>query len=459
MSDENQSQKIQKHHHNFQFSVGIFLIIIIAVYILFHLFSSITKKNVTTYEVNLGSIVERNFYQAMAIRQEAVYNADKNGMVYYYGGNKSRVGVKSLIYAVDTSGDMITRLTDRTGDFRTITGEELLDLNPRIDNYLGSFQETGFNSTYSFKTDVEDYLTDILVRDLSGTFSAEIDAAKARGTYFDYRAPRPGFLVYTLDGYEGKDISNFSGTDFNALGLNSQNLRTREKIASGDPAYKLILSDDWQLIIPVDKRRYEEFMDQNTLQIRFNQDDSKTWTNVSVMEREGAYYLVLSLDDSMERYANQRFVNIELLIDEKEGLKIPNSALVEKEFYVIPKKYFYAGGNSTEPGIMVRNDRGDNFIIPNIYNENEDSYYISTEDLTAGDKIIRENSNDAFTVGETAVLKGVYNINKGYTVFRAVEVLYTNEDYTIVRNRKSYSIALYDHIVLNADLVKENEII
>lgn len=62
-------------------------------------------------------------------------------------------------------------------------------------------------------------------------------------------------------------------------------------------------------------------------------------------------------------------------------------------------------------------------------------------------------------VGETQPLEGVYNINKGYAVFRKVDILEQNEDYCIVSDESPYGLAVYDHIVLDSSAVNENDII
>ena len=46
-----------------------------------------------------------------------------------------------------------------------------------------------------------------------------------------------------------------------------------------------------------------------------------------------------------------------------------------------------------------------------------------------------------------------------YAVFKQIEPVQRNEDYTIIRTGTSYGLALYDRIVLQGDRVKENEII
>ena len=56
-------------------------------------------------------------------------------------------------------------------------------------------------------------------------------------------------------------------------------------------------------------------------------------------------------------------------------------------------------------------------------------------------------------------LKGVYNINRGYALFRLINILYEYGDYCIISDKMSYGVTLYDHIILNGGDVKENQII
>lgn len=60
---------------------------------------------------------------------------------------------------------------------------------------------------------------------------------------------------------------------------------------------------------------------------------------------------------------------------------------------------------------------------------------------------------------DVETLYGVYNINKGYAVFREVTVIDANEEYCIVESNNLYGLAAYDYIVLNADEVTEDQIV
>lgn len=69
---------------------------------------------------------------------------------------------------------------------------------------------------------------------------------------------------------------------------------------------------------------------------------------------------------------------------------------------------------------MVQQEDGSAVFQPvNIYdNSGEGEVYVSREDLSEGDILIMPESNDTYTVGKTMSLQGVYNINKGYAVFK-----------------------------------------
>ena len=62
------------------------------------------------------------------------------------------------------------------------------------------------------------------------------------------------------------------------------------------------------------------------------------------------------------------------------------------------------------------------FVPAGIIKVTDTNCYISTEntDIAAGDKLIKPDSNETCEVSNKEKLLGVYNINKGYTVFRTL---------------------------------------
>ena len=60
---------------------------------------------------------------------------------------------------------------------------------------------------------------------------------------------------------------------------------------------------------------------------------------------------------------------------------------------------------------------------------------------------------------DIAQLEGVYCVDKGYAVFRKIEIIDQNEEYCIVATGTSYGLSLYDNIVLDSNTVQEDEIL
>ena len=80
--------------------------------------------------------------------------------------------------------------------------------------------------------------------------------------------------------------------------------------------------------------------------------------------------------------------------------------------------------------------------------------YVSTADFTKGTTFIKPESAETYTLRETKPLKGVYNINQGYAVFKEVDILCESDEYYIVREGDTYGLNNYDHIVQNGDSMK-----
>lgn len=457
---------IIKFHKQIQINIGLIIFIIVFIYVLFHVFSYVTAENITVYEVTEGTLVKNDLYRALAIRSEEIVTAETSGDVFYYAKNLDAVGVKSVIYSVDTNGSINALLKDTGSD----SGEESTALSEAhlseaaadISDFVYEYDGDQFAKVLTFKSDLSSTLSQYYSSQVLEEHATQIAQAQAAGTFAMFLAKTAGIVVYQTDGFEKLTLDQVTSESFDTSNLTVNNLSAQEHVDAGDAVYKIITSDNWNLIMPIDASLAESLTNDDTtyLEIRFTEDNATTWAACSVSEKAGMYYLTLSLDDSVARYADSRFVTIELLLNEESGLKIPNSAIIEKEFFAVPKSYFFMGNDSDSSGLMRKSGASSEFVTPTIYYETDDAYYIDSEDLAAEDTILKPDSQETYVVGsQTATLQGVYNVNKGYAVFKQIDILFRNEDYAIVATGTSYGLSLYDHIVLQGDLVEENEII
>lgn len=68
-------------------------------------------------------------------------------------------------------------------------------------------------------------------------------------------------------------------------------------------------------------------------------------------------------------------------------------------------------------------------------------------------------TSEKYALSKRGSLIGVYNINKGYADFKQVDILYNNDEYSIVQSNTAYGLNVYDYIVLDATAVNEDELI
>ena len=64
-----------------------------------------------------------------------------------------------------------------------------------------------------------------------------------------------------------------------------------------------------------------------------------------------------------------------------------------------------------------------------------------------------------YTISDSETREGVYNINKGYAVFREITILDKNEEYCIIEEGATFGLSEYDHIALDASTVNDQDII
>ena len=76
-----------------------------------------------------------------------------------------------------------------------------------------------------------------------------------------------------------------------------------------------------------------------------------------------------------------------------------------------------------------------------------------------GSVLRKTDSDDTYELKEKKSLKGVYNINKGYAVFKEVDILCESEEYYIVKSGNDYGLSNYDHIALTGADVRENDVV
>ena len=455
------NENIIKYRKPFQFNIGVVIFFIIIIYVLFNVFSYFTKKEIAEYQVQQGSIAVNHVYQGVIVRDETVEYATNQGYVDYYVKNGSKVSVTDAVYSIDTVGNISNELAQHHKS-QDISSETIEAIDKQIDNFLNNYDSNVFATSYSFFNTLNSEIIYEVNLNALEEISDKIAQAEANNTFYRTTSPQEGIVLFEIDNYESKTVEELINTGWDYSSYQKTYLTSNRQVVPSEPVYKRINSENWTILLPIDEALAKELNEKKTLTIRFCKDDFKTNADCSVTRKNDNYYLKLSLKTGVIRYANERFVDVELVLSTTTGLKIPVSAITSKEFFTIPKEYF----TEQKDGLLLKTlDKETNTelvtqIFPTIYYATDEYYYIDSELISAGDVILKPESSTVYVIGtHTGSLQGVYNINKGYAVFKQINILYQNQEYAIVETKTSYGIAQYDHIALDASSIKEHELI
>lgn len=456
------NNKVTKYHRPLNINIGIIIFGIIFIYILISVFVYIVNPKISVYEVNKGSLATNNTYQGLILRNETIVACEKAGYVNFYAREGEKIGAGQTVYTIDETGKLEQILSDTTESESTLTEQDIKSLKTEISSFANNFDSNNFKSVYNFKYDIENTVLELVNINLLNSL-ADLSSENA-GVFTTYSAPTEGLVVYSIDGYEGVTIDTLTEDMFNYENYKKTPVKTSDLVNAGDVAYKLITDEAWSIIIPLDEEKANEYAERETMRIKFKKDGVKANAGFSIIRMNSKPYAKLDLTSSVIRYATDRFIDVEFMVNSKEGLKIPLSAVVEKDFYTIPVEYATQGGDNKNIGFLLEtfDENGKSmtqFVQPNIYYSTDEDYYVEKHEFETGNYIVKTDSTDRYPIGKTDKLTGVYNINKGYAQFKQINILFQNEEYYIVEEGTTYGIAVFDHIVLDGKAVEEDDII
>ncbi|MCR4903309.1 MAG: hypothetical protein K6A23_10675 [Butyrivibrio sp.] len=456
------NSKITKYPRIMNINIGIVLFAVIFIYIIIYVISYFNTKHIVGYEVKIGSLSSESIYTALALREEKLVETTNAGYVNYFATEGARVGVGNLVYTIDESGQLLDYLkTQGTEEFQ-LSNNDLSELRAQIVDYASGFSEKQFYTVYDFETSLDGTVQKLSNSSILQNIQSLNSGSGTLKSINYYSAADTGTVIYSMDGFEDVTLQTITTDMFDQSTYNKTQLINNNLVEPGDIVYKLCTNDHWSVVIPLDdEERVQELLDLEYVKVRFLKNQYESWGEVdSYTNADGDTFVSFTFTNSMPTFCKDRFLNIELITEEQEGLKIPNSSIVEKSFFIVPKVYVTKGTDGNDGVLRVTYDEQGNetteFVSTTIYYEVDENYYLADDTLRAGDTIIMLDSNERFTVSAKDSLVGVYNINKGYADFRQIIILYQNNEYSIVKSNTTYGLNVYDYIVLDASTVDEN---
>lgn len=459
------NKKIIKINKDIKFNIASAVVACFFLYVVITLILSLRKEPVTTYNVNKTDINNNIIIEGLVVRDELVLNSEKSGYVCYYIRDGEKIKKNSMVCTIDETGQVYNTISDSESYDGLLSSDDYNEVRNLISLYKISYKDASFYNAYNFENTLNNKVleltNEVLMQQVGQSTGTSLAAVSS---------PESGLVTYYIDGYENYNISNVSKSDFDKSNYKKDTLKTGDIISAGTPVVKIIPSEKWNIILPITDDQaatinsvYSE--EGERLLFKINNSSYDVSMPFEIIYGNDGKYLNISLDKFMLNYMSERFVTVEIILEDDTGLKVPVSALTEKEVYQIPISYLSGGGNQSSNIKLNVQVMGDNNEItikqvsPTIYKTDEEYCYVDPLVFDDTDVLINIDSNEttAVSVVPRVNIEGVYSANRGIAEFRMVTVIKTIDDFALVKSDEALNI--YDNIILDSSKVHENQII
>lgn len=451
-------------------NIGLVIALGILILLSIQLYRYFTTPHLSVYEVMEGKSDSEFTATAMILRKETVYNTKNAGYLNYYFREGARVSNGAKVYSLNDSSNL-KDLLNMDENNSVLTSADLGRLKSDLRDFCMNYEDASFEECYRMR---EDFLSDYLrYRDISMLEEVENHSAgNAKGFYTAYTS-QSGMITYYSDIYDGYTADRLNGTEFFKENRVVPERASTTGLSGIDSfAYKIVDDLNWELIVELSKDNLTSVIANGT-NVRFSikGDDTLYDCKYETLTIGDALYLRIPMQRFVKDYLRYRFLEVTIYIDAEEGLKIPKTALVERELYQIPERFIVTGGGNEEDEVGVsleffNSETGEAAyefyeIEPLFY---EKGYYYVTDDELPAQRYIAAPQQDAEP--ERAMLytfltkmEGVYNMNKGYAVFRRIVRITDVDGYILVKSGLAGGVSMYDHIILDTSAVSKDVIL
>jgi hypothetical protein len=421
------------------------------IYLIAVAFKYAMKEKVKIYQVVEGSLATDNSFEGIILRNETPIVTANGGTIKCYVQNGDVIGLNQPLYAIDSTGNSLSQQSTAGISNSSLTKDNLTLLKGYMTSYSITYDSNNYSSVYNFKNQLQS-----VVNEIAAQSNVDVDTSNLEVE----NASQSGIVMYMSDGYESLTAKKITKDSFDTSEYKANYIFTGTKVDASTTIAKIISGQDWQVVIELTEEQAQYYKDSKEVTVYLKKIDATVDATMKIFtDSTGKSYATLSMERYMASYLDNRFISIEISNESNSGLKVPVSSVITKEFYVIPEGFVTVDDESDGYGIYLKDsDDSVSYKIIDIYNKSKGYYYVDNELLEKGDTLVKsEKSKKTFTIGETQSLRGVYNVNKGYAIFKEVQILDNNDEYYIIKSNDSYGLVAYDRIVLNATNIDEEQ--
>lgn len=455
-----QDHRIVQLNKEIKANAATIVIAAVLLYVVISVIMSLGKKSVTIYQVSKGDISNDITLEGLAIRNEVVVNTTNSGYICYYITDGEKVKKDSTVCTIDQTGELSNSVKNTDDSQAMLSQSDYTSIRNLLSSYKSTYSDVTFYNAYSFETNANNKIFELMneiMMQQAGTVKSGVATVNA---------PDSGLVTYYIDGYENYEISGaIKASDFDKAGYDKKAMKSGDMAEAGSAVVKIIPSEEWNIVAPITDDQLADIEGNTYVTFRINNSNFKITMPYTIIQGADGKYINIAIDKYMSNYLSQRFVSVEIVQSDDSGLKIPESAIVEKNVYKIPLSYLSAGSNQTMENrinIQRKDEKGNETIQqmkPRIYKTDEKYAYIDPDGIEDSDVLLDISSNETIAASllEYEALTGIYFANQGIAEFRQVSIIKTIDEFVLIDGGNE--LKAYDHIVLNASEVSENQVI
>lgn len=448
--DVTEKPKKRKWTMFYIFRVLFVLFFIILAYVAFNFVKIFNKNEVKIYEVTTGEIVNVDRHKGFIYRDESIATCANDGYINFFVANAERVNRGAFIYAINDSPSVIKQYELNSKDRNLI--------KQNIKMYNNNISDLDFANIYLAKDGLNELIDEInVVKQLEDIdIEKELDA-KEKG-YSKYA----GLVSFLIDGFEASKVEDFNDgliKNYNTIKYAPQ----KKVVKKDDQIYKIIKNPEFSIVFD-STYDYDNYSKKDSALIKFVYENVTTNGTIdSFIGSDNKKHFKLNITEYPEKFIDKRVVDFEIENKKVSGFKIPIKSIISKNCYIIPKTMIEKDA-STDENILYKigTDGVKEKVSFNISKEDDKYCYISIDDILSKVKygdVLTNKYNDTYSLSEVVKLEGVYNMNKGYAVFKNIEVIDRTNEYAIIKKNTINGVSIYDHLALNASAIDEGDLI
>lgn len=332
---------------NFFFS---FVIVCVVIYI-FKNYSN----SVETIIAQKGTLEDTIQASGIIIKDETVYKASADGSLKYYPEDGIKVKEGALIANLNTSLNSVeinNQISEVEKAIEILKSNEVnSDVKIASTKDLKSFQNEiqdcilnkDLNSLYSIIGQENNGHINVLnqydgynlseLENLKNSLTNSINTNKIA-----YYSGHTGLVTYKIDGleeiYNYKNVLNIKPSNTVKQNYTVIDMKTRKNVKSDDIIFKVISNFDYYITVNLNNEYAKLFEENKYIKTRIKTDgtEHEVWGYIEKINYGSeSSVLIIYYDDYFYKIYDKRYIDLELITDTYEGLKIDTNALVEKD--------------------------------------------------------------------------------------------------------------------------------